>query len=285
MMEFLPPSAYEKVRPIFAPLGHNLAIHSILAGLSPAQVYVDSVAQPKMAITWTQARVFLAGEATDEAVIHALGHFFSNTFHPQAAAAGLVAFVLHYTPGWEARATAILPDQALVPGKRLSYQLDAATKTWPVRAPAGFSLRPVNAELLADARLKNLAYVTEEMVSERPSVADFLQKSFGYCLVHEDEIVAWCMSEYNTGHRCEVGIATAEAYRRRGLATVTATAVIAQALSQGITHIGWHCWAGNAPSIATAGKLGFQLVGEFPVYLVHVAPQPSDGPGGKNTGE
>jgi GNAT superfamily N-acetyltransferase len=285
MMEFLTPAAYEKVRPLFAPLGHNLAIHSILAGLSPAQVYVDSVAEPRVAITWTQARVFLAGAATDKAVIGALGHFFSDTFYPQAAAAGLLAFVLHYTPGWEAHVAAILPNQALVPGKRLHYQLDASTRVWQVRVPAGFSLRPVNAGLLADTGIKNLAYVTEEMVSERPSVADFLQKSFGYCLVHEDEIVAWCMSEYNTGHRCELGIATAEAYRRRGLATVTATAVIAQALSQGIPHIGWHCWADNAPSVATAGKLGFQLVGEFPVYLVYVTPQPSDGPGDKNTGE
>jgi GNAT superfamily N-acetyltransferase len=284
-MELLTPAAYEKVRPIFAPLGHNLAIHSILAGLSPGQVYVDSVAEPKMAITWTQARVFLAGEATDEAVIGALSHFFSHTFYPQAAAAGLVAFVLHYTPGWEAHIDTILRDKSPMPGKRLYYQLDATTTTRSTSVPAGFSLRPVNAELLADTRLKNLAYVTEEMVSERPSVTDFLQKSFGYCLVHEAEIVAWCMSEYNTGHRCEVGIATAEAYRRRGLATVTATAVIIQALSQGITHIGWSCWAGNAPSIATAGKLGFQLVGEFPVYLVYVAPQPPDGPGGKNTGE
>ncbi|MEJ2748925.1 MAG: hypothetical protein P8183_13625, partial [Anaerolineae bacterium] len=32
-------------------------------------------------------------------------------------------------------------------------------------------------------------------------------------------------------------------------------------------QIGWHCWADNTPSSATARKLGFQLVAETPAYL------------------
>ena len=61
-------------------------------------------------------------------------------------------------------------------------------------------------------------------MSERPSVADFLARSFGYCLVHENQIIGWCMSEYNNGNRCELGIETAAPFRRRGLAAESATA-------------------------------------------------------------
>lgn len=58
------------------------------------------------------------------------------------------------------------------------------------------------------ASLRDLNYVIEETQSERLSVEDFLQKSFGYCVIHDEEIVGWCMSEYNVSHRCELGIAT-----------------------------------------------------------------------------
>jgi RimJ/RimL family protein N-acetyltransferase len=126
----------------------------------------------------------------------------------------------------------------------------------------------VAADLLADERVQNKAYLTEEMVSERPSIDDFLAKSFGVCLLHEGEIIGWCLSEYNCGPRCEIGIAVAEPFRRRGLATLMARAFIDQALTQGVYDIGWICWAGNRPSMATAEKLGLALVDERDVYWV-----------------
>ncbi len=64
------------------------------------------------------------------------------------------------------------------------------------------------------------------MTSERPS-EDFLRRSFGQCLVHNGAIAGWCLSEYNSGPRCEVGIAVAEPYQRRGLATTMAIAFFA----------------------------------------------------------
>jgi RimJ/RimL family protein N-acetyltransferase len=87
------------------------------------------------------------------------------------------------------------------------------------------------------------------------------------CLLHEQEIVGWCLSEYNAGPRCEIGIATAEPFRRRGLATLMARAFIDHALTQGVYDIGWICWAGNRPSVATAEKLGFELVDERDVFV------------------
>lgn len=74
--------------------------------------------------------------------------------------------------------------------------------------------------------------------------------------------------EYNTGNRCELGIETAVPFRRRGLATLLATATIRHALAQGVADIGWVCWADNRPSVATALKLGFQQVAQDEVYEV-----------------
>ncbi len=149
---------------------------------------------------------------------------------------------------------------------RQYFALDARQFDKPLVVPDGYRLHPVDVALLAQTGLKNLAGLKEEMVSERPSLDDFLAKSFGVCVIHENEIVGWCLSEYNCGPRCEIGIATAEAHQRQGLAMLTATAVIQQALAQNIHQIGWHCWADNAPSGALARKLGFQLIEETTAY-------------------
>ncbi|MCA9970913.1 MAG: GNAT family N-acetyltransferase, partial [Anaerolineales bacterium] len=154
------------------------------------------------------------------------------------------------------------------PLRRRVYRLDARGGSWTPRLPAGYALRPVDAALLADETISNLDWVTEEMVSERPSVDAFLAHSFGYCVQHGRDIVAWCMSEYNSGSRCELGIATAEAHQRRGLARATGTAVIRHALAQGVYDIGWVCAADNAASVATAEALGFRLLIDDTVWWV-----------------
>lgn len=48
----LTPNELEKARLLFTPLAaHHLAVESILAGLSPAVVYVDDGVAPRTAVT------------------------------------------------------------------------------------------------------------------------------------------------------------------------------------------------------------------------------------------
>jgi RimJ/RimL family protein N-acetyltransferase len=137
---------------------------------------------------------------------------------------------------------------------------------------AKYELKAVNEPLLANGGLEHLDGLIAEMKSERPSVEEFLARSFGYCAVYDESIVAWCMSEYNCGDRCEIGIFADESHRRLGLATATATAVIGYASKQGISYIGWHCWESNEASNALALSLGFTLNSRYPVYFGYIDP-------------
>ncbi len=134
--------------------------------------------------------------------------------------------------------------------------------------PEGFELRPVDAALLEHARLKNLDALREEMCSERPSVQEFLDHSFGVCLVHGYELAGWCLSEYNTPDACEIGIETREPFRRRGLAALMTAALVEEAQARGVARIGWHCWTSNIPSARTALKAGFELAVDYPACMV-----------------
>jgi tetratricopeptide (TPR) repeat protein len=49
------------------------------------------------------------------------------------------------------------------------------------------------------------------------------------------------------------------------VATITSSATIEHALTHRIAEIGWHCYASNAPSIATARKVGFEKVRDYAV--------------------
>jgi RimJ/RimL family protein N-acetyltransferase len=113
-----------------------------------------------------------------------------------------------------------------------------------------------------------MPYLREELCSERETVEEFLEKSFGFAILQEAALAAWCLSEYNTGGRCEVGVATVEKYQRRGLGTVVTLALVEHALAHGYHTVGWHCWKRNVPSSALALRAGFHLVLEYPVILL-----------------
>lgn len=252
---------FEETRFLFAPLTHHLAIESILAGVCPGRVFVDDVKKPRTAVAWFKRRVFLSGNRSNEMVNRALNRLFTTVYYPEMMEAGLEqsAFTLVYTPGWEQVMDVVLAGKNPMRGQRLCYHLNPAKHEWKVRVPTRFKLRWVNAALLADTSLTNLDYVTDEMVSERPSVEDFLENSFGVCVVHENEIVGWCMSEYNIGTRCELGIEISERFLRRGLATAVASVIMREAARRGYTEIGWVCDVDNQPSMALAQKLGFSM--------------------------
>ena len=116
--------------------------------------------------------------------------------------------------------------------------------------------------------MKGIDSVQEEMCSERASVEDFLARSFGICPVYENEIAGWCMSEYNVGDRCEIGIATTPTHQRKGIATLATWYFLAEAQRRGYRRVGWDCWARNEASAATARKAGFTLVEEYPAVVV-----------------
>lgn len=257
----LPVTEYHRVKPLFQAMDHHLAVNSILEGTLPAKIYTNHPLHPQVALTWTQHRFYLAGSRVNERLNEALIQFFTETAWPQAREAGEETFVLYYEPDhWEIKLDAQKAQRQFYRFKELRY-------SWRTLLPQGFALQFVDGILLARKQLQNLDALTEEVCSWFGSVRDFLDKHFGVCVLDGDETVGWCLSEYNGADRCEVGVLTIEPYRQRGLAAVMASALVEHALSRGISYIGWHCYANNAASGATARKVGFEKVRDYAVYV------------------
>ena len=263
-----PLDAYAQAAPLFQPLDFHLAVPSALQGRTPARLFTDRPDRPASALLWVQHTLFLAGAPDNPRFNQDLHDLFEETIFPAHPQDG---FVLTWEdPAWEAALQqVIMGDRPPIPGPRQYYALDLSQLApEPTGLPPGLSLRPVDAALAADRAYANLDDLLEELLSERPTVQAFLENSFGTCIVSADSIVTWCLSEYNLGARCEVGIATHPDYRGRGLAALTGQAFLAQAQAAGINHIGWHCWTRNEASGKTALKIGLCKARDYPAGFV-----------------
>jgi GNAT superfamily N-acetyltransferase len=124
---------------------------------------------------------------------------------------------------------------------------------------------PVSEGLLKREDLANIDRLIEEMKSETPSVEHFLEHCFGFCIEQSNTLVGWCLSEYNGRKRCEIGIETMEEFQRRGIGTAVTEALLMEASKRGYSEVGWHSFANNQASIATAKKVGFKKINEYVV--------------------
>jgi len=244
----------------------HLPLQAILAGSVNAPIFVDNPLHPQVAITWTGHRFYLAGSPGNTDLIAFARKFFLENFAMSAWKAGIESYVVYYSSEkWSSFIKAMLQQKYPIPAQR-SYFACKASRGEIHTVPEGFSIQPLDAALLA-GKWQNRASLTDEMVSERESVQEFLEKSFGVCLTHADQILGWCLSEYNTGHRCEVRISVDEDYQESGFATLLSKAFLEMARKKDVSNIGWHCGSNNAAAIATALKSGFEKVSDYPVFI------------------
>ncbi|MDX9993555.1 MAG: GNAT family N-acetyltransferase [Anaerolineales bacterium] len=266
-MFLLPVEDLRRVRPLFRKIEMHLALQALLAGELTAPVYVDDLEHPHLALTRIQSRIYLAGKPGSRVLAESARTVFFGTLMREALQDGRGDYLLFYPDqSWEPFIGLMLKEREPYLRGMQYYAFKQAKADWRGLLPAGMELRAVDAALLA-GNWHNPDFLTDEMLSERPSLADFLQKSFGVCLTRADEILGWCLSEYNTHHRCEVGLAIRSDLRQRGLGTLLALAFVEMAQARDVARVGWHCNARNFASGKTALKAGFEHLADYPVYL------------------
>ena len=270
-MTALHPNSYELIRPLLLGMDIHLIGRSILAKQTPAQIFVDNMEHPKTLFAQAGHRYILAGDPEIDSFNLGIRKLFANVIFPRVLAEGQECFAIYYdSAAWEEKMQAILMDKEIIHADREYYACKELKHKWQDFMPEGFQLHMVDADLLANADLKHLDTLKEEMTSERPSVDDFLAKSFGVCAIHENELAGWCLSEYNADGRCEIGIETISEFRQRGIATALTLAFLEHAFSHDIKEVGWHCYKRNAPSAQTARKAGFDKIRDYKSYICPV---------------
>jgi GNAT superfamily N-acetyltransferase len=247
------PSNSPTARELFHSLEHHLLISALFENNLEGRLFVDNNTQPQAGLVAYNSRFIFGGDPTQSMFNADLHRHFIETVIP---ARNGEAFVVVFTSdAWIPTLNSIFSDYEVILAPRLYFEI-LPDPTLEITLPEGFSLHHITPELLA-SNIGGLDPLREEMCSERTSMDDFFARSFGLCPVYENQIAGWCLSEYNTGHCCEIGIATLEPHQRKGIATILTKAFLAEAIRRGYQRVGWDCWEKNVASAATARKAGF----------------------------
>jgi RimJ/RimL family protein N-acetyltransferase len=96
------------------------------------------------------------------------------------------------------------------------------------------------------------------------SPEDFVERGFGFCLLHGDQIASVATTFAVCSKGVEIQINTRKEHQRKGLATVAAAALIVHSLEQGLDP-NWD--AANESSVGLATKLGYTPQGTYPMLF------------------
>ncbi|MBO0778444.1 MAG: GNAT family N-acetyltransferase [Ktedonobacteraceae bacterium] len=259
----LEPSTYASVHSLFEEMTYHLAVSTVLSGILEGRIYVDDPANPRAAILIPSSRhrVYVGGEPEPRLLADVIHLLYKESL------AESYGFVVYYDTShtWKQTLEYVLQKQETGSGWRQFYRLREPSSKALSPLPEQITIGRIDGAMFADTTLVNRDLLLEEIHSESPSLEHFFRQHFGFCAQDGHQLVAWCLAEYHYQGRYELGIETTEAYQRKGIATHLASTVIRHAFTQGATEIGWHCWAANTPSVATALKVGFEKVLDYPV--------------------
>jgi RimJ/RimL family protein N-acetyltransferase len=250
------------VRPLCAGLDQHLIIEALLAGMSPGCVFVDDIHAPGAALLRSAEGTFLVGNSSNSAFTSAVRRFVHDTV---LAPGGEDELVFYYADArWEAPIASILRPRRPIVRSRVHYALTPAA-TPRVDAVDGFDLCLLDAEWFAvrQYQQRNVAGVLGWVQGNWGGPEAFLARGFGACLLRDDSIVSYSLADCVGAGRCEIGVMTDAAWRRRRLGSTVVAASIAQARARGITRVGWHCWSDNQASRRLAEQHGFELTHEY----------------------
>ena len=116
---------------------------------------------------------------------------------------------------------------------------------------------------IAEIALQNNFTADFCMFFESPEL--FIKQGIGYCMIHNNQIIAGASSYSMCNGAIDITIGTLKEYRRKGLATKCAAKLIIECLDRGI-YPRWD--AANRESVELAKKLGYRFKEEYQVYTI-----------------
>jgi len=268
-MQIIPSQDYPLAAPLLLDIKHHTALRTILSGVTPGLIYLDNPKNPQIAFAQFKHRTFISGSVN--AIDHKnLRGFFLNQVFDNCREFDVPLFRLTASdPSWLMVIADTLKDEEPIFMDYQCYLYKITSSIENVIIPDGFIIREVSIELF-DEDFEGKDDLLSEMYSERTSVKEFLEQSFGIAAFHGNKLAGWCLSEYNYENRCEVGIATMPEFQRQGLVKAMTQTFLNHAHNLGVNTVLWHCHQSNIASRKTALSAGFSLYKEEQVLLLYL---------------
>lgn len=136
------------------------------------------------------------------------------------------------------------------------------------RLPEGFTLRKVDRERYNQCRKESWS---RDFVAQYPTWEAYSARGLGFVAEKNGRLVSGASSYSAWSGGIEIEVDTHPEFRRRGLATACAAALILECLNRGL-YPSWD--AANLWSVSLAQKLGYRLKGAYTAYEITGASAP-----------
>ena len=244
----VPFACLQRLRPLFAGFpGLHGCVDAALEGTMGA-VYADDIDSPTIAHIALDFDL-LAGDPAAAAAAGAVARL------------ALPASVVTSSQAWELLLRRAC-GQSLRTRTRVAFQAGAWSRdrlrTLMAALPPTFALQRIEAQDVG-----RFAALADSLVYNFPSQEEFVARGVGFGIGYEGKFVSGCSSFALSARSLEFEIQTHAGFRRRGLATAVAAAMIEYCLDHGLEP----CWdAHNEISAALAEKLGFVAPAPYQSY-------------------
>ena len=219
---------FERVKPLFTGFDYSLSIRAAMEGNNPGRIFVDDVEHPRTAFGLTVEGYLLAGEHDNPATLESLRAFIhEKLFTGEVFVNGDDSLSLAVHPeAWEARLPELIPTHEAEKLERYHYLCRELAFDWRAALPDGYTVRRIDRDLLEADDIIIPEAIGEWNDAEEywGSVENFLTNGIGFCVLHENQIVAQCTADCFAGEQIDIGIVTAPVYRHKGLASIAAAA-------------------------------------------------------------
>jgi len=261
--------------PLAKEMDYCNTIYAIIEKTIKGKIWVDDLSKPTIALYWDGIRrLYLVGDYTNNKKNDKIGIIVRDQILASGTKRKLTQWTFHFEPfEWKEHIHEMIVDYLPLDDTRLCYQFEkdkcTLQENWKQSLRDGHLLELVDEDFLDNyVNAKNFKDIHYELGSWM-SHEVFFQEGFGFCIIDNMKIAAWCMGEYVSPRmkRIEIGIETYQEYQKQGFATLTGSALVKHALKNGFELIGWHCWERNVASAKTAEKIGYKLKKKYPVIF------------------
>jgi GNAT superfamily N-acetyltransferase len=263
----LPKEHYNRIQTLCRGLDYQLIITAVIKNTSPGRILVDNPDQPRSCFLSTAEGCFLGGDPNNHTFNIELGKYIHERITAEKTGpTDERELILSIFPTeWRQQFSTIFPAKTPIQIPRRYYTCTQLKWNQPV--PNNFTILRIDQTLLTNPNISIPDHIPSWITSNWGSKEAFMEHGFGFTMMHQNQLVSWSLADCVSGKRCEIGIQTLPEYRRQGLATLTAAAIVNYALQHGLTQIGWHTSEDNSGSIKVAEKVGFIRSTDYTWYL------------------
>lgn len=244
----LPPTRFGLAAPLFEPAWFDeMYMEAVLIGWQPGRIFVDDPDKPTAAVMFRTYEYYIAGDADSPA----LRQFLKDA----PAEPGVFQDFYGYAPvgkAWEQALLTDYGDDLMVIMRRNYGWADAPIMDWRAALPAGAWIVPITWALAE--RIDREWRETIGLLWD--GYENYERLGYGFCLMVGDDLGSMATTDGIGRKAANIGVRTAEQYRRQGFARMTCSAFIEHTLARGLLPT-WDCDDMNERSKALAQALGF----------------------------